>query len=295
MRPHNDSEGKWLRVSSQSPCPICNKTDWCLIAPDGSAVICPRVEEGSIKECYEAGWLHRLKENKNQKQKSNRLSARIIIKASSSIDFAALSKNFQAAVDPKSLQELSAELGVSEKSLKRLNVGWSARDKAWTFPMTAVTGVTAFCPGILLRHRDGSKQFLKGSKLGLFIPDKLNPHGQLLITEGVTDLAAVLDLGFSAIARPSCNSGKKQLVQFIKNNSPSETVIIADADNPGMQGAHRLAATLAGYCRDVKVIFPPDDFKDFRAWKMAGATENAVIGVIAVTPLVKLHIKGKVS
>ena len=39
--------GQWKRVTRLSPCPICKKSDWCLISPDRAAVICPRIEEGS--------------------------------------------------------------------------------------------------------------------------------------------------------------------------------------------------------------------------------------------------------
>ena len=45
-------------VSKKDPCPVCGKPDWCLVAADGSAAICQRIEQGSRKHCGEAGWLH---------------------------------------------------------------------------------------------------------------------------------------------------------------------------------------------------------------------------------------------
>lgn len=51
------------RVSRQNPCPVCGKPDWCLVAKDGSAAICSRIQEGSIKRCGDAGWLHRFRDN----------------------------------------------------------------------------------------------------------------------------------------------------------------------------------------------------------------------------------------
>ncbi len=46
------------RVSKQNPCPICGKPDWCLVAPDKSAAICPRTPDGSAKEIPGSGFLH---------------------------------------------------------------------------------------------------------------------------------------------------------------------------------------------------------------------------------------------
>jgi len=53
-----DVRQKWLRVSREMPCPICGKRDWCLVAVDGVAVICARVQ--SVVRKGEAGWLHKL-------------------------------------------------------------------------------------------------------------------------------------------------------------------------------------------------------------------------------------------
>src|SRR4051812_36138285 len=47
-----------VRVSKATPCPVCEKPDWCLVARDRSAAICQRVK--SDRECGQAGYLHRL-------------------------------------------------------------------------------------------------------------------------------------------------------------------------------------------------------------------------------------------
>jgi len=49
------------RVSKASPCPVCGRPDWCLVAADGSVAICQRVADGAVKKTN-AGWLHRLNE-----------------------------------------------------------------------------------------------------------------------------------------------------------------------------------------------------------------------------------------
>ena len=52
----------WIRVTRQRLCVICGKPDWCMVAADGSAAICQRIESG--KRAGQAGWLHRLTEDR---------------------------------------------------------------------------------------------------------------------------------------------------------------------------------------------------------------------------------------
>jgi Domain of unknown function (DUF3854) len=51
---------KWIRVSKNRHCPICDKPDWCMIAEDNLAVICARVESDIDAGSKGAGWIHRL-------------------------------------------------------------------------------------------------------------------------------------------------------------------------------------------------------------------------------------------
>jgi 5S rRNA maturation endonuclease (ribonuclease M5) len=59
----------------------------------------------------------------------------------------------------------------------------------------------------------------------------------VLICEGPSDTAALLDLGFSAVGRPSCNGGRKLLVELVQQRKPSSIVIVSDNDSPGQRGA----------------------------------------------------------
>ena len=58
------ARSKWVRVSKESPCPICKEPDWCSVSADGSVAKCMRVEEGSFKRKADkngaAYFLHRL-------------------------------------------------------------------------------------------------------------------------------------------------------------------------------------------------------------------------------------------
>lgn len=51
---------KWARVNRRNPCPICGKPDWCLIARDGKAAICARIESDRPIGSKGAGWIHNL-------------------------------------------------------------------------------------------------------------------------------------------------------------------------------------------------------------------------------------------
>ena len=171
------------------------------------------------------------------------------------------------------LATLADRLALSVSSLLRLSIGWSHRHSGWTFPMSDAMGNVV---GIRLRLCDGRKLAVKGGKDGLFICDDLRPDGRLLICEGPTDTAALLELGFPAVGRPNCTGGTKQLVTLIGRLDIDEVVIVADADGPGRRGAESLTAVLLAYASAVRMITPPDGINDAREWKQAGATKGDV-------------------
>ncbi len=59
---------QWCRVTRNDPCPICGRGDWCLVAKDKSAAICPRTEAGSVKEIEGSGFLHKLDDRREGRQ-----------------------------------------------------------------------------------------------------------------------------------------------------------------------------------------------------------------------------------
>lgn len=59
---YNPGKHNWIRIADAGVrCPICDKPDWCLVSAenpsDPQAVLCKRIEEGSVKET-EGGFLH---------------------------------------------------------------------------------------------------------------------------------------------------------------------------------------------------------------------------------------------
>lgn len=270
------------RVTRSSPCPICDHPDWCLVSRDHppSCAVCQRVE--SRHRWRDAGWLHRLRPDDSWRPRRH-IRTIAIRPSDNAPDLGALATRYVSDVPPVLLDAFAERLGVTTGSLRRLRIGWAGR--AWSFPMIDPRCGDRVC-GIRLRPPDGTKYAVKGGKEGLFVPTGLKGDGPLLIAEGATDTAALLDLGFDAIGRPSCSGGVRHVLHFVKVRAPARVVIVADQDAPGQVGAAALARTLAAHHRDVRVITPPA--KDARAWLRLGATRAdlaALIESVAPTTL----------
>jgi hypothetical protein len=186
---------------------------------------------------------------------------------------ARLAAEFRQALDPGRLLQLATGLGLTTNSLRALGVGWSEAHRAWTFPMLDSAGRVL---GIRLRLQGGRKLAVRGGREGLFLPpDLLRPDRdhleRLLICEGPTDTAALLDMGFADVAgRPSCTGGVRLLVDLVRARRPGDVVIVSDADEPGRVGATFLASALRVHVPQVRVVEPPAGTKDAREWLRRG-------------------------
>jgi hypothetical protein len=281
----------WLRVTKDRPCPICKKPDWCMVSADGTAAICQRVPEGSIKQVGDAGSLHRVGDQQPGWRRIDRKTWTIVSEPTrpAAMKWAELARVYREAVDPKRLAIQAEKLGLSVESLQRLGVGWCKQSLAWSFPMTNRAGQVL---GIRLRQGNGNKFAVKGGHEGLFIPSDLHTWPQLLIAEGPTDTAALLDLGFAAVGRPSCVGGTDLLTELVKRCGTIAVTVVSDNDGhgAGQTGARRLAMRLALYNQNVRLISPPDGVKDARAWKAAGATADSVQERIDAAPVIEIKV-----
>ena len=267
----------WVRVSRERPCPICERPDWCLISADGTAVICARVSDGSVKRCGEAGHLHRLASRPD----GWRPEPHRVVVPPPPADVSALTLEYHAAADREGhLDRLAQELGLSTESLRRFRVGWWAKENCSTWPMSDASGRII---GINRRFWDGAKRIVLGHKAGLYLPDDPPaPAGSMLVVcEGATDAVAGRDLGFQCVGRFCCTHGARLLVELVKARRPSLLVIIGDTDEPGRRGTQSLTAALLPYVPALKVIEPPAPHKDLRAWRHAGATRHDIESLIA--------------
>jgi hypothetical protein len=247
--------------------------------------------EGSVKRCGDTGWLHILENRHNGHDRhkfrvnKRRLVTNIPTCNSRSRDLGQLARHYKQQLTNDRLNSLATVLGVSAASLNRLNVGWDG--SSYTFPMSNDFGKTI---GIQRRFPNGRKVSVRGSKTGLFIPSDLPAECTLLICEGPTDTAAALDLGFSTVGRPSCNSRIRMIARFVKGR---KMVIICDNDDAGRTGAEKLAAKLALCCPDVRIVCPPVPTKDLRAWLRAGLTAEDLNRDISSTEPVRTKVRFK--
>jgi len=141
--------------------------------------------------------------------------------------------------------------------------------------------------GIRLRTDCEFKYSIRGGRQGLFVPEGIAGIEPLLIAEGPSDTAALLDLGFAAVGRPSCNGGGSLLRKYVSRYDIKQVVIVADRDSAGVHGAESLLEILVPFVLSARIILPPEGVKDARAWKNGGATAADVTAAIeAATPSV---------
>jgi len=266
------------RANRERQCPVCNRCDWCLIGRDdrGTAgiVLCQRVE--SKIRWREAGWLHRI--GMREAKSRHRLSKHTITISPHDSRLFSLNLRFSNQLRRRHLEDLQRALSVPIEALKQLQTGWTGN--RWSFPLLDESRNLI---GIQTRTCRGEKRFLRGSKVGLFLPKDLGLNEMLLICEGASDTAAVLSLGLTAIGRASCTAGKSYLRSFLRKRPFSRVVIAADADVAGKAGALKLAKDLRGYCSDIRLIIPPRNIKDMRNWVRHGALRDDVLKTIEAT------------
>jgi len=263
---------EWLRTRKDRPCPVCGKPDWCSVAADGTAAHCMRI--ASDRPLASGGWIHRLAESTppvplrpRRRERRKRLSVKRTFLP------------WFSATTPAARAALADRLGITVRSLNRLPCVWASPYEAWAFPMFDGKRRPI---GIRLRS-DTRKWAVTGSRNGLFWPLGLmgKAAGPLIVCEGPTDTAALLDLGFDTLGRPSCSGGAEYVRLACRHLHRRDVVIVADADRPGRDGAEALARMLVCDSRSVRVIQPVHPHKDVRAWVRAGASRPAVECVIA--------------
>lgn len=172
-----------------------------------------------------------------------------------------------AGTPQTALHALAGSLGVSEPALTALNAVYAPPHRAWAFVMR--DGFNN-CVGIRLRAEDGRKWAVRGSRQGIFLP-QTDTQARVYVCEGPTDTAAALSIGLYAIGRPSCCCGGDQIKTACKRLGIREAVVVADNDEPGLQGAERVAGELK---LRTAIYVPPA--KDMREFVKLGGTKQLI-------------------
>jgi len=281
----------WIRVSKQKRCPICGRSDWCLVAADGAAAICPRVE--SPKRCGEGGWLHHLTQaGRPRKSTPQRIILDAVGREAESLEECVRELQLQA-VKHGALAAIGSELGLDARNLWDFGVGWCPSGRWSSWPMYDHRKRIV---GINRRYRDGRKRIMPGHKAGLYLPASFPgclTAGEVpvIIAEGATDAVAASELGFAAIGRFSCSHGRRLLKLLIRRLKPGNLAIVADSDEAGIRGAESLAIAILPCVGELKVIKPPPPHKDLRAWRRAGATPQDIASLIGTTRPRRLKVE----
>jgi DNA primase len=157
-----------------------------------------------------------------------------------------------------------------------LHTCWSPDHRAFAFPMYDAEGNVT---GIRLR-KDQFKWSVKGSHSGLFIPYSAIRRvslDYLLITEGPTDTAAALTIGFFAIGRPACLGCERIVIDVLKELSVKNVVMCVDNDEPGLRGAAKLRKMIPYQFKVSKFVPPTKDLRDFVSH---GGTRDLLLSVV---------------
>ena len=169
--------------------------------------------------------------------------------------------------------------GISTNTASKLQMGWDKgcrvhgkyRAPSYTFPMRdkVVTGIHH-------RYQNGNKG-MEGN-LGLFIPLMVfDPKKTLYITEGVSDLSVILELGLQGIARPNSRSCAGMVEDWITNNMGEDALvtIVSDNDYSGIEGANNLLDYLRSELDIVCVLLTIPHHNDLR--QMYEATDKETV------------------
>ena len=160
----------------------------------------------------------RLKATKKKPRRKKR-TAELQTAPDAEVDWAAMTKRYEAALPKAKLLKLAKLLGVTAEALRQLHIGWYASKNCFTFPEFNADGEII---GISTRPADGGKKkVIGGSKRGLYLPPGWKDRkGPIFIVEGASDSAALISMGLAGVGRPSATGGADMLAELFVDVPP---------------------------------------------------------------------------
>lgn len=268
---------RWLRVSKEEPCRICEHLDWCSFTLDPTAgSCCMRSTEGGTL-MKNGGFFYQFAADKPLPPQPRPAKEK-----PPAPDFGEMMRKWARTISPM-FSDQCAKMGVSDKAMQWLGATWAEDRKAMAFPMYDATCHNGSKPtGIRLRTPDGKKFAVTGSTSGIFYPygacQHLSPLDRLYICEGPTDTATALEMGCFAIGRAACRGGEGFVLSVLEQLNPADVVIVTDNDSPGVGGAKDLMRHIQ---LPKRMLTTPS--KDLRAFRQSGGTKQLLEEILKDT------------
>jgi len=239
--------GKYVRVCLDHPCPICGKSDWCLLHASGNKAVCTRVKSGLPFGEQGAGWTHYLG--------SGQRAVKINMRPKKRLSYQQVQRFLDEC--PQDLEDHARNLRLSVDSLRMIQTRYLTFKAALAFPMFDGRRNPI---GVRFRRKNGGKWSLKGGREGVFLSAEFNADSPIVVVEGATDAATLCHAGYTnVIGRPNCVGGALIIKQLARNTSVP-VLILADPDEPGIDGAQRLCDYLPNPAR---VMLGPSDVHEY--------------------------------
>jgi hypothetical protein len=209
---------------------------------------------------------------------------------------------------PAGLARFAANLGLTADSLTAHGAVWKPVDICppraddpgeLVWPERDAGGAVV---GLGYRDPDGGKSHGTGGHRGLIYADGWRDRpGDIYLAEGLTDAAALWDMGLAVIGLPNNTAGRAVIDQLVKllAEVPGRRVVVlaendqkADGRHPGLEGARKTAAGLEAVLKArVCIAAIPDGVKDVRAWMIARRAEHGMSAALGLFFVSRLELR----
>lgn len=179
--------------------------------------------------------------------------------------------------------------------LKEYQIGYDAESKRYTIPISDETGRIVNIRRYLPNPPHGEQKFLnlgKGRGVPRLFPARRLTESSITLVAGEIDLLVAESRGLLAI---SCTAGETFWNDAFSVDLRGKTITICyDIDQPGRDGAAKIATALLPYAKSIKVIdlsldglsveqYPHGDLSDY--FNLLGKTRKDFNNLVKATPL----------